>query len=158
MAHKLKAGFKERHHKHLNEALPATLPPAKKVCPEAPRQEPVLNAPVVQVPYNDVVGSRQKLVVIPSVEDTCLDKDGAPTATLGGNAKEKDIPAIPSSWEEIAALLKAVRPSLQHPAWNNSSRFPTVTSSTYAMTLAWLEWFVHPMSLQILYFGALICC
>lgn len=60
------------------------------------------------MPYNDVVESRQELVVIPFVEDTCPDKYGASAATSGGNAKEKDNLAIPSSWEEIAALLKAV--------------------------------------------------
>lgn len=36
MAPKLKAGFKERHRKHLSEALPIASSPAKKVCPKAP--------------------------------------------------------------------------------------------------------------------------
>lgn len=36
MTPKLKAGFKERHRKHLSEALPVAPPPAKKVCPKAP--------------------------------------------------------------------------------------------------------------------------
>lgn len=108
MAPKLKVDFKERHRKHLIEALHPASSPAKKVYPDASRQEPALNALVLQVPHNDVVESRQKLAVIPSVEDTCLDKNGASTATPGGNAKEKDDLTILSSWEEIAALLKAV--------------------------------------------------
>lgn len=41
-------------------------------------------------------------------EDTCLAEDEVPIVALGGKGKEKDAPAIPSSWEEIAALLKAV--------------------------------------------------
>lgn len=36
MAPKLKAGFKERHRKHLSEALPVAPPPTKKVYPKAP--------------------------------------------------------------------------------------------------------------------------
>lgn len=66
------------------------------------------------MPHNDVVESRQELTVIPFVENTCSDKNGASAATPGGNAKEKDDLAIPSSWEEIAALLKAV-PCLTAP-------------------------------------------
>lgn len=34
--------------------------------------------------------------------------DKGRVATPGGNAKEKDVSATPSSWEEIAALLRAV--------------------------------------------------
>lgn len=36
MAPKLKVGFKERHRKHLSEALPVAHPPTKKVYPKAP--------------------------------------------------------------------------------------------------------------------------
>lgn len=108
MAPKLKVDFKERYRKHLNKALPLASSPAKKVYPEASCQEPALNAIVLQVPHNDVIESRQELAVILSVEDTCLDKNGVSTATPSGNAKEKDDLAISSSWEEIAALLKAV--------------------------------------------------
>lgn len=100
--------------------------------------------------------------MIPSTEDTCPNKDGAPAATLGGNAKEKDALAIPLSWEKIATLLKTVPcfivPELLAFGVKEFSRSPTVISSTCAMTLAWLEWFVHPMSLRILHFGALIHC
>lgn len=60
------------------------------------------------MPQNDVVESRQELVVILSIEDTCPDKNGAPTTTSGGNAREKDDLAILSSWDKIVALLKAV--------------------------------------------------
>lgn len=63
---------------------------------------------MLQVPHIDVVGSGRELAMIPSAEDTCPNKDGAPAATLGGNAKEKDALAILSSWEKIATLLKAV--------------------------------------------------
>lgn len=41
MAPILKVGFKERHRKHLNKALPAAPPPTKKSCLEAPHEEPV---------------------------------------------------------------------------------------------------------------------
>lgn len=60
------------------------------------------------MPQNDVVESRQELVVILSIEDTCPDKNGAPTTTSGGNAREKDDLAILSSWDEVVVLLKAV--------------------------------------------------
>lgn len=41
-------------------------------------------------------------------EDTSPVGEEAPTATPGGNAKEKNAPAIPSNWEEITVLLKTV--------------------------------------------------
>lgn len=47
MAHKLKVDFRERHRKHLNEALLPASSLAKKVYPEAFRQEPALNALVL---------------------------------------------------------------------------------------------------------------
>lgn len=42
------------------------------------------------------------------LEDTCPVGHEVPTTTPSGNAKEKDTSIIPSSWEEIAVLLKAV--------------------------------------------------
>lgn len=47
MAPKLKVDFKERHRKHLNEALPPASSSVKKVYPEASRQEPALKALVL---------------------------------------------------------------------------------------------------------------
>lgn len=44
----------------------------------------------------------------PPSENTCLVEDEVPIVALGGKGKEKNSPAIPSSWEETAALLKAV--------------------------------------------------
>ena len=63
---------------------------------------------MVQVPHFDTVRPCQELVVGLPLEDTCPVGDEVPTATPGGNAKEKDTLVIPSSWEEIAVLLKAV--------------------------------------------------
>ncbi|RVW23366.1 hypothetical protein CK203_100795 [Vitis vinifera] len=83
----LRTDFKERQRKHLSEALPATPPPAKQSRPKAPHEEPVFGRP--------------------HGPDTCPVGDEVPTATPGGNAKEKDTSVIPSSWEEIAVLLKA---------------------------------------------------
>lgn len=53
IALRLKVNFKERHHKHLFEALLVAPLPAKKSHPEAPREEsapceePALDAPMV---------------------------------------------------------------------------------------------------------------
>ena len=108
MAFRLKVGFKERHRKRFNEALPVVPPPAKKSYPEAPHEEPIPNTLVVQVPPIEAIRPDQELVVSPPAEDTCPDKDGDPAATSGGNVKEKDILTIPSIWEDIGALLKTV--------------------------------------------------
>ena len=62
----------------------------------------------MQVPSFDVIRSGRELVVIPSIEDACLMEDGTSPATLGGNANERDSPVNPSSWENIATLLKSV--------------------------------------------------
>ena len=108
MAPNLKVSFKERQHKRLSEALSTTPPPAKKSCSEAPYEEPVPDVPMVQVAPSNIVRSYQELVVRPSAEDTCPVGYRGRVATPGGHAKEKDISATPSSWEEIAALLRAV--------------------------------------------------
>lgn len=47
MAPKLKIDFKERHRKRFNKAFLVAPPSAKKSYPEAPREEPVLDASVV---------------------------------------------------------------------------------------------------------------
>ena len=44
----------------------------------------------------------------PFLKGTCPVGDEVPATTPGGMAKEKATSTIPSSWEEIAALLKAV--------------------------------------------------
>ncbi|RVW28615.1 hypothetical protein CK203_100882 [Vitis vinifera] len=76
IALRLAANFKERHHKHLSEALPAAaLPTMTKSSPEAPHEEPASH------------------------------KELAP-GTSGVNANEGDASDNPSSWEDIAALLK----------------------------------------------------
>ena len=56
MAPRLKVSFKERHCKHLFEAFPTALLPAKKSRLEAPREESAPDTPMVQVPFTDVVG------------------------------------------------------------------------------------------------------
>ena len=43
----------------------------------------------------------------PFLKGTCPVENEVLATTPGGKAKEKAAPAIPSSWEEIAALLKA---------------------------------------------------
>lgn len=108
MASRLKVGFKERHRKCLSEALPTTPLPAKKSHPKAPREELALEAPIVEVPHTNAVGSGQELVVISSVEDACPTEDGISTGILCGNANEGDALDNPSSWKDIAALLKRV--------------------------------------------------
>ena len=108
MAPNLRVSFKERQRKRLSEALSTTPLPAKKSRSKVPREEPIPDVPMVQVPFYDIVRSCQELVVRPSTDDTCPMGDRGPTATLGGNAKEKDVSATPSRWEEIAALLRAV--------------------------------------------------
>nr|CAN68572.1 hypothetical protein VITISV_023885 [Vitis vinifera] len=102
IALRLKVNFKERHHKHLFEALLVAPLPAKKSHPEAPREE---SAPCVPI---DVVGFGQELVVILSIEDTCRTEDATSSATLGGIANEKETLVNLSSWEDIVTLLKSV--------------------------------------------------
>ena len=108
MAPNLRAGFKERQRKHLSEALLTTPSRAKKIRSKAPHEEPVPDIPMMQVPPSNTIRSCQELVVRPSADDTCPVGDGAPVATPGGNAKEKDVLKTPSSQEEIVALLRAV--------------------------------------------------
>ncbi|KAL6328127.1 hypothetical protein AAG906_034270 [Vitis piasezkii] len=60
------------------------------------------------VPPSDTVQPCLELVVRPPSESTCPAEDEVLAATSGSKAKEKDVPAIPSSWEEIAVLLKAI--------------------------------------------------
>ncbi|KAL6311340.1 hypothetical protein AAG906_025626 [Vitis piasezkii] len=67
-----------------------------------------LEAPIVEVPHTNAVGSRQELAVIPSVEDVYPTEDGISTGIPCGNANEGDAPDNPSSWEDIVALLKRV--------------------------------------------------
>lgn len=93
MAPNMRVGFKERQHKR----LPDTRPPTKNSHLEVPCEEPVPDVPMVQVPHFDTVRPCQELVVRPSIEDTFQVGDEAPIATLGGNAREKDVPATPSS-------------------------------------------------------------
>ncbi|RVX18164.1 hypothetical protein CK203_003920 [Vitis vinifera] len=88
MASRLKVGFKERHRKCLSEALPTTPLPAKKSHPKAPREELALEAPIV--------------------EDACPTEDGISTGIPCGNANEGNALDNPSSWKDIAALLKRV--------------------------------------------------
>ena len=108
MTPNLRVGFKERQRKRLSEAPLATPPPTKKSRSKAPHEESDPDVPMVQVPPSDPVQPCLELVVRPLSESTCPVEDKVPTATPGGKAKEKDAPAIPSSWEEIAMLLKAI--------------------------------------------------
>lgn len=59
-------------------------------------------------PSTDVVGFGQELVVIPFIEDACPTEDRTFAGTPGGNANKKGASDTPSSWEDIAALLKRV--------------------------------------------------
>ncbi|RVW69615.1 hypothetical protein CK203_062631 [Vitis vinifera] len=105
-----------------------TRPPSKKFVPRPTEKALDLSPPFVSsfpstsievgidqgssnspsVPPSDTVQPCLELVVRPLSESTCPVEDKVPTATPGGKAKEKDAPAIPSSWEEIAMLLKAI--------------------------------------------------
>lgn len=70
MASNLRAEFKERQHKGLFEALPALPSLAKKTRLEVSRDEPTIDAPMVQAPSFDAVRSGQELVPNPFIEDT----------------------------------------------------------------------------------------
>lgn len=70
MASNLRAGFKERQRKRLSEALSNTRPPTKNSRPEAPREELVLDVPMVQVPHSNTIRPCQELVMRPSTDDT----------------------------------------------------------------------------------------
>ena len=108
MAPNLRVGFKQRHCKRLSEALLTTPPLAKKTRLEVSHEEPILDAPMVQVPPSDVVRSEQELIASPSVEDIFPMEDGTPTATPDGDANERDALAYLSIWEEITTLLKMI--------------------------------------------------
>lgn len=56
MSANLRAGFKERHHKHLYEAIDMVPPPTKKACPKKAREETEREAPTTPVPQLDVMG------------------------------------------------------------------------------------------------------
>lgn len=107
MTPNLRAGFKERQRKRLSEAFPATPPPTKKSRPKASHEESDPNVPMVKVPPSDIVQPCLELVVRPPSKSTCPAEDKVSATTPGGKAKEKNAPAIPLSWEEIAALLKS---------------------------------------------------
>lgn len=68
MAPNLRTGFNERHRKRLSEALLIALLPAKKIHPEASREESISDSPTAQVPPSDTVRSGQKLVASSFVE------------------------------------------------------------------------------------------
>ncbi|KAJ9680148.1 hypothetical protein PVL29_019437 [Vitis rotundifolia] len=138
MASNLRAEFKERQRKRLFEALSALPSLDKKTRLEVSRDEPIIDTPMVQAPSFDVVRSRQELVPNPPIEDTCPAKDETPTTTPGGKVNQRDAPINPSSWEDIAALLKSVS-----SAWRPSScwRGPPL-----------------PCLFKSLHFGALIRC
>lgn len=106
MASNLRVNFKERHCKRFFDALLATPPPAKKDLLKAPCEEqaptplrgrcPLCNCPALLI------------VVRPPSDDTCPTKDGVLAIASGGKVKKKDVPSISSSWDKIAALLKAI--------------------------------------------------
>ena len=56
MSTDLRVGFKERHRKHLHEAIDMIPPPTKKACLEKAREKPGKEVPPMLVPLLDTVG------------------------------------------------------------------------------------------------------
>lgn len=97
----LRVGFKERQRMRLSEALSTAPSPTKRTHPEVSHEEPILDAPMAQVPPSDTVRSRQELVVSSSTEKDVLSvEDKTPIGhTLGNDINDKDIPINSLSWE-----------------------------------------------------------
>ena len=73
MTPNLRVSFKERQHKRLSEALLVAPLPTKRTRPEVSHEEPVLDAPMAQVPPSDIPRFGQELVVSSSIKkDACL--------------------------------------------------------------------------------------
>lgn len=73
MTPNLRVSFKERQHKCLSKALLVAPLPAKRTRPEVSHEEPVLDAPMTQVPPSDIARFGQELVVSSSTKkDACL--------------------------------------------------------------------------------------
>ena len=111
MALNLRVGFKKRQRKCLSKSLSTTHPPTKRTRPEDSHEEPVPDAPMVQVSPPDVTRSSQELVMSSFVEkDARPEQERTAGQTLGDDNNDKDVPvSSPTpSWEEIATLLKQV--------------------------------------------------
>ena len=105
----LRAGFKERHHKRLYEAIDMVPPPTKKVCPERVQEEPTRRAHPMTMPQPDVVGPSTVVMAQPDVagpsstsvaeKEACGTEAGSDAAPAEGVSDEKDslAPAAPPS-------------------------------------------------------------
>lgn len=110
MTPNLRSDFKERQRKRLSKALLVAPPPAKRTHLEVSHEEPILDAPKVQVPPSNIVRSGQELVV-----NSYYEKDACPTEdethvghTPGGDINDKNASISSPRCEEIAKLLKQV--------------------------------------------------
>lgn len=103
MSTNLRAGFKERHHKHLHETIDMAPSLTKRTCLERVQEELEREVPPVAVPPSDVAGSSNA----PAVEKETGKKEAGstPDKALGGaaptkeasNKKDTHAPASPPS-------------------------------------------------------------
>lgn len=110
MTPNLRSDFKEKQRKRLSKALLVAPPPAKRTRPEVSHEEPVLDAPKVQVLPSNIVRSEQELVANSYAEkDACPTEDETPVGhTLGGDINDKNASISSPPCEEIAKLLNQV--------------------------------------------------
>lgn len=132
MSNYLRAGFKERHHKRLHEAINMTPTPTKRTCPERVQEESVREVPQVVVPPSDVL--RSSSVSIVERETSGKEAGSATGEALGGAAPadealdKKDTPALgsPPSWDEMMEMLNHVSCfiDVESPSTKISDFFP----------------------------------
>ena len=127
MSNDLRAGFKERHHKCLHEAIDMVPPPAKRACPERAWEELGREVPPMLVPPPDAARPNS----MPAVEK---EAGLAPGEAFGGAAPieevldQKDTPAppYPPIWDEMMEILKRVScfTDAEPPSTKMSDFFP----------------------------------
>lgn len=109
MATDLRAGFKERHHKHFHKAIEVAAPPTKRACLKGVQEEPMRDVIPGPMPPSDAMG----LSSMPAVEkEISTVPNGAPSGVAPVNEvlDQKDTPASapPPSWDEMMEMLRWV--------------------------------------------------
>lgn len=129
MATDLRADFKERHHKRLNEAIEVVALLAKRACLEEVHEEPARDVPSMPMPPQDIVGPSS----VPTAEKEAgrvLDWALGGATLVEEALDQKDTPAsaFPHSWEEMMEMLRWV------PCFTNSEPPSTKMSDFFPLT------------------------
>lgn len=107
MSADLRAGFKERHHKRLHEAINMVPSPAKRPCPEEAQEEPGRKVFPMLVPSSNTVGPSSTPATEKEVSPTPGGASGG-AALVDEVLDQKDTltSALPPSWDEMMETLK----------------------------------------------------